>query len=320
MRKLYKQLFNKNKKILITGATGMVGSALYKKLTDQGFNNIIAPGINYSRRDLTNETEVKDLILGKKPDYVFMLAAKVGGIQANIDNPVKFLDSNLRININVFKYCNEAKVEKCLFLGSSCIYPKECKQPMKEKYLMSGPLEDTNEGYALSKIVGLKLAQYYYTQYAMKTVCLMPCNVYGTGDNYDLKNSHVLSALIRRFVEAKKSGKRKVTLWGTGTPRREFMHVGDVVDAMIYLFPKIDSPEIVNIGTGKDLTIRKLAQTIAKEVGYKGKIEWDITKPNGMMKKCLAVSKMKKLGFNPQIYLAEGIRRSVKEYREKCNG
>lgn len=308
----------KNDVILITGSTGMVGSNLYNKLISEGYSNIIAPGKNFKKIDLRNHNEVYKVFVKNKIKYVFHLAAKVGGIQANIDNPVSFLKDNLLINVNVFDCCHKFHVEKILYLGSSCIYPTKCKQPMKEEYLMDGKLEPTNEGYALSKICGLKLAEYYHKQYGVKTVCLMPCNIYGTNDHYDLKSSHVLSALIKRFSEAKDADAKEVVLWGTGTARREFIHVQDVIDAILYFFDKIDNPEIINIGPGKDFSIMGLAQIVKEAVGYKGKVNFDHIHPDGMMKKCLNVKKMEKYGFKPKVELLEGISRSIKEYKELC--
>lgn len=300
-------------KILITGSRGMVGSALVSKLKELGFMNLLTPP---SRElDLTDRKAVDNYIYANKPNYVFHLAAVVGGIQANIDNPVKFLDDNLLINTNLFSACNTWNVDKILYLGSSCIYPKDCPQPMKEEHLLTGPLEPTNEGYALAKIVGLKLAKYYYQKYDLRTVCLMPPNIYGTGDHYDSENSHVLSALISKINLAKVHDLPFISLWGTGIARREFIHVDDVVKAMLYLFDLIDTPEIINIGTGLDLTIKELAEIIKKEIGYGGEIRWDESKPNGMLKKCLDVSKMKSYGFYPYIDLDRGIKQSIKEYK-----
>jgi len=306
----------KNDVILITGATGMIGSNLFDKLTKDGYTNIIAPGKNCKRIDLRNHNEVYKIFIKNNIKYVFHLAAKVGGIQANIDNPVSFMKDNLLINVNLFDCCHKFHIEKVLYLGSSCIYPTKCKQPMKEEYLMTGPLEQTNEGYALSKICGLKLAEYYHKQYEMKIICLMPCNVYGTNDNYDLKNSHVLSALIKKFVDAEKNKEEQVLVWGDGKARREFIHVSDLIDAIIYFFDKLNSPEIINIGTGIDITIDSLAQLIKKESKYLGKIVYEKSKSNGMMKKCLDVTKMKKMGFETKINLIAGIKKSIEEYKE----
>ena len=293
----------------------MVGSSLYKKLKELGYKKITAPGVNHKKVDYRDIHATYKLFRRKKFDYVFHLAAKVGGIQANINQPVQFLNDNLLINSHIFYCAYNTKVKKLLYLGSSCIYPAKCPQPMKEEYLLSGPLESTNEGYALAKIVGLKLAKYYHKQYNLQTVCLMPCNIYGTNDHYDLENSHVLSALIKKFVDAKNNKENLVTLWGTGKAKREFIHVYDVVEAIMYFFRIIDTPDIINIGTNKDLTIKQLATIISKEVGYKGRIVWDRTKPDGMMRKCLDVSKMNRMGFKPKVDLVTGIRQSIKEYK-----
>lgn len=306
----------KNSKILITGATGMVGSNLYKKLLSLGYKKIIAPGINRRKYDLKSESEVFELFNEEKPEYVFMIAARVGGIQANINDPVWFLSDNLKINLNLFKCCYMFGIKKSLYLGSSCIYPKDCKQPMKEEDLLSGLLEPTNEGYALSKIVGLKLAEYYYKQYGMKTICLMPPNLY-----YESKianeNSHVFESLIKKICDAKINNLSEITIWGDGTARREFMNVDDLCSAILYFFNKYETPDIINVGTGIDYTIAELVSMICKEVDYDGSIYWDITKPNGMKQKLMDVSKMKKLGFKPKINIHEGIKKSVKYYKEK---
>jgi len=306
-------------KILITGATGMVGSVLYAKLKKEGFTKIVAPGVTCKRVDLTDQLAVQKLFKKNKFEYVFHLAAKVGGIQANIHNPVDFLQENLLINTFIFDNCYKTYVKKVLYLGSSCIYPALCDQPMRESYLLSGRLEPTNEGYSLSKICGLKLAEYYFSQYGLKSVCLMPSNIYGTNDHYDLTSAHVLSSLIKKFVDAKNQGDKSVTLWGNGEAKREFIHVDDVVSAILFFFEKVDTPDIINIGTNKDLTIKRLANIIAEKVGYTGKIQYDESKPNGMLRKCLDVSKMLGMGFSPKVELIQGIQRSIKEYTEVSN-
>ena len=303
----------KTDKILVTGAHGMVGSSLVTKLQKEGYENILTP--SSKELNLTLQDQTNNYFFDNTPDYVFHLAAKVGGIQANINNPALFLRDNLLINCNVFDACSSVKVKKVLYLGSSCIYPTKCEQPMKEEYLLSGKLEPTNEGYALSKIIGLKLAEVYYKQFGLKSVCLMPCNIYGTGDCFDLDNSHVLSALVKKFVDAAQTKKKGVSLWGDGSARREFIHVNDVVDSILYLFDKIDEPKIINIGPGDDLTIKELAKIIAKSANFKGKTFGDKTKPSGMKKKLLCVSKMKELGFSPKIGLENGIRQTINEYK-----
>jgi GDP-L-fucose synthase len=220
------------------------------------------------------------------------------------------------MEIGLFEACHKYTTRKNLFLGSSCIYPRESPQPMKEEYLLAGPLEPTNEGYALAKIVGLKLAQYYHQQYGMLTICPMPCNIYGTGDHFDLQRSHVLSALVRRFVDAQDLGASPVTLWGTGSARREFIHVEDVARAMLFLMDHHDSPEIINVGAGSDVSIRELAGLVAEQVGFAGEIAWDSTKPDGMPRKCLDVSRMAAMGFQISVNLQEGIGRTIAEYRQ----
>ena len=304
---------NKESKILITGSSGMVGSALTKNLLGSGFTNLLIP--SRMELDLQNCSSVDAYFRKNKPEYVFMIAAKVGGIAANISDPVGFLQENLELELNLFKACFKYKTKKNLFLGSSCIYPNNSSQPIKEEYLMTGPLEPTNEGYALSKIVGLSLAKYYHVQYKMKTICPMPCNIYGTNDHFELDKSHVLSALIRKFVDAKDNNLNEVTLWGTGIARREFIHVEDVAKALIYLMSSdYEQPDIINIGYGSDVSIQELAEKIKNKVGFIGCISWDSTKPNGMLRKCMDVSKMRGLGYAPSISLEQGIERTIQEY------
>jgi GDP-L-fucose synthase len=301
--------------ILVTGSTGMVGTVLVAKLQQLSFERILSPSRN--DLDLCNGKQVDSFFDRHRPEYVFMLAAKVGGIAANQADPVGFLEENVKIQIHLFDACHKYRTKKNLFLGSSCIFPRECPQPMKEEYLLTGPLEPTNEGYALSKIMGLKLAEYYYRQVGMKTICPMPCNIYGTNDHFDFHRSHVLSALVRRFVDAQDDGAMRVTLWGTGVARREFIHVQDVADALLFFMDRCDRPEIINVGTGEDLTIRDLANLIARRVGYRGEIMWDPTKPDGMPRKCLDVSKQTDMGFRPMIGLEEGVGKTIEEYRRR---
>ena len=306
---------NKKSKILITGSSGMVGSALVRNLFGAGFANLLNP--KRMELDLQNYSSVDAYFSKNKPEYVFIVAAKVGGIAANISDPVGFLQENLEMELNLFKACFKYKTKKNLFLGSSCIYPNNSPQPIKEEYLMTGPLEPTNEGYALSKIVGLSLAKYYYVQYKMNTICPMPCNIYGTNDHFELDKSHVLSALIRKFVNARDNNLEEVTLWGTGIARREFIHVEDAANALIYLMNSdYDQPDIVNIGYGSDISIQELAELIKSKVGFIGIISWDSTKPNGMLRKCMDVSKMRDLGYSPSITLEQGIERTIQEYME----
>lgn len=308
-----KSMLDKNKKILVTGAYGMVGTATVKALKEAGFTNIKETG--RQELDLTDYGSVDQFFEKERPAYVFMIAAKVGGINANMLDQVGFMLENLKIEMNLFEACHKYKTEKNLFLGSSCIYPKESPQPIKEEYLLTGPLEPTNEGYALAKISGLKMAQYFHKQKQMLTVCPMPCNIYGTNDDYDLEKCHVLSALIKRFCDAKQQNLKQVTLWGTGIPLREFIHVSDVARGLIHLMDHFESSELINLGTGLDISIKDLAHLIAQEVGFEGEIVWDSSMPNGMLKKCMDINKLKALGFEAEIDLQSGIQQSIQEYR-----
>ena len=305
----------RNSKIYIAGHAGMVGSAIKRNLESKGFSDIVYR--NLDELDLKNEAAVEKFFSIEKPEYVFLAAARVGGIQANISHPAEFLIENLQIQNNIIHNSYKYGVKKICFLGSSCIYPRECPQPMKEEYLMTGPLEPTNEGYALAKIAGLRLVQYYNIQYGLKGINPMPCNLYGTNDSFDLAHSHVLSALVKRFTDAKDSGAEEIVLWGSGSARREFLHVEDVAEAIVFLMEEFDSTEVINIGTGTDYTIKELAEMISAKVGYQGKISWDTTKPDGMPRKCLDVSKIEKLGFKPKISISEGIEGVIKDYRTK---
>ena len=305
--------------ILITGATGMVGTAVKRYLSDACPGRVLAP--TRKQLDLSDQQQVDGYFQHYRPSYVLMIAAHVGGIGANQADPVGFLIKNARMELNLFEACYQYNCQKNLFLGSSCIYPRACPQPIKEEYLLTGPLEPTNEGYAIAKIMGLKLAQYYYAQYGMLTVCPMPCNIYGTNDYFNLQRSHVLAALVKRFVDAADQGAPQVTLWGTGAPRREFIHVDDVAAAIVLLMERYESPEIINLGTGTDISIFDLAQLIANQVGYSGEIDWDSNKPDGMPRKCMDISKLEALGFRSQVSLAVGIERTIAEYRQlKASG
>ena len=288
----------------------MVGSAISRSLANC---NLLTPSRN--ELDLCNLQQVNNYFEEHRPEYVLMIGAKVGGIIANKSDPVGFLSENARMQLNLFEACHKYGTKKNLFLGSSCIYPRDCPQPMKEEYLLTGALEPTNEGYALAKIMGLKLAKYYYEQYGMLTVCPMPCNIYGTNDHFDLEKSHVLSALIRRFVDATDENKPSVTLWGSGIAKREFIHVSDVAEAVLFLLENYNSPDIINVGTGTDISVRDLAMLIAKSVGYQGEICWDTSKPDGMLRKCLDTSQLSALSFKPRISLQEGITQTITEYR-----
>lgn len=303
----------KSSKIYIAGHTGMVGSAILRKLSCDGYSNLI---IRTSKElDLRNSQEVSNFFNKEKPEYIFLAAAKVGGININSKEPASFIYDNLMISANIIHSAYLCGAKKLCFFGSSCIYPRECPQPIKEEYLLTGPFEPTNEGYAVAKLAGYKLAYFYAKQYGFNTISLMPCNLYGKNDNFDLEKSHVLSALVRRFCDAVAEGKNEITLWGTGIARREFMNVDDLADATVFLMEKWNSPEIINVGTGTDISIKDLAAKIATATGYKGKILWDSSKPDGMLRKCLDISKLQSLGFKPKISLDEGIQQMINEYK-----
>ena len=291
----------------------MVGSRLVAQLQSQGFDRLLVP--SRQEMDLCDSRSVDAWFEQHRPKYAFFLAAQVGGIMANIEDPTGFLANNLRIVVNQLSACHQFGVEKSLLLGSSCIYPRECPQPMREESLLTGPLEPTNEGYAIAKIAGLRLAQAYRKQYGMKCVLPMPCNIYGTGDHFELERSHVLSALVKRFCDAKEAKAGEVVLWGTGAARREFIHVDDVVAGILHLFKVAEGEEIINLGTGEDVSIAELAALIAAETGYEGEIVWDTSRPDGMLRKCTDVSRLAASGFKARISLREGVRRTVSEYR-----
>jgi len=307
-------MIDRKSAILITGTTGMVGGEVLKLLKSEGFEKILAPA--RAELNLSDPENVNQYFEKYQPKYVLMLAAKVGGIAANMADPVGFTDENLRIILNLFDACHRFKTSKNLFLGSSCIYPKDISDLITEDRLLTAPLEPTNEGYALSKIVGLKLAKYYYEQYGMLTVCPMLSNVYGAGDHFEFNRAHVLSALVRRFVDARDQGDMKLTLWGTGIAKREFLHSVDTARAILFFMDNVDVPDHINVGIGKDISIKELAGMIANEVGFDGEIQWDHSKPDGMLRKCLDISKLNKLGFKPTVSLLEGIRRTIVDYDE----
>jgi GDP-L-fucose synthase len=292
-------------KIYIAGHEGMVGSAILRRLRSLGFENFTLRTMD--ELDLCDQQATADFFASEKPDYVFLAAAKVGGILANDTYRADFIYENLMIESNVIHQAYLNGVRKLLFLGSSCIYPKLAPQPLKEEYLLTGLLEPTNETYAIAKIAGIKMCDAYRSQYGCNFISVMPTNLYGPNDNYDLKNSHVLPAMIRKFHEAKVNGEPVVTLWGTGAPRREFLHVDDLADACVYLMHHYDEAGLVNIGTGKDLTIRKLAEMIREIVGFDGDIAWDFTKPDGTPRKLLDVTKLHALGWIEKITLHKGI-------------
>src|SRR5216117_3769920 len=296
---------DKSDKIFVSGHHGMVGSAVMRRLQADGFKNLLIR--DRSELDLMDESAVAKFFLKEKPTIVICAAAKVGGIQANNDYPVQFLLDNLRIQNNVIRSAYDSGVRKLLFLGSSCIYPKLAPQPIPESALLSGPLEPTNEAYAIAKIAGIKLCQAYARQKGKNFISVMPTNLYGPNDNFDLETSHVLAALVRKAHEAKTQNEKQLIVWGTGKPRREFLHVDDLAAACLLLLEKYDSPEIINIGCGEDVTIRELAELVCEVVGFDGKLVWDKTKPDGTPRKLLNVTKIRKLGWQPAIPLRKGI-------------
>lgn len=292
-------------RIYVAGHRGLVGSAIVRNIEASTEHEWF--GRTRSELNLLDRKAVFDFVDAEKPDAVIIAAAKVGGIMANNTYPVEFLSENLQIETNLIDACHTADIERVLFLGSSCIYPKLAPQPIKEEYLLTGPLEPTNEAYALAKIAGLKLVESYRREYDRKWISAMPTNMYGPGDNFDPQNSHVLPALIRRFHEAKVSGAPSVTCWGDGSPMREFLHADDLASACIFMLEKYDGDVALNVGTGEDITIRELTEIIASVVGYEGEIVWDTEKPNGTPRKLLDVSKLKSLGWSPRLALRDGI-------------
>lgn len=296
---------NKDSKIYLAGHTGLVGSAIYRKLKNEGYTNIVTR--THKELDLTNQQQTQEFFQKEKPEYVFLAAAKVGGIKANDTYPADFAYINIMIESNVIKASYDYSVKKLLFLGSSCIYPKLCPQPIKEEYLLTGPLESTNEAYAIAKIAGLKMCQYFNKQYGTNFISVMPTNLYGPNDNFDLETSHALAAILRKFHEAKINNKPYVEVWGTGNPRREFLHVDDLADAVLHLMNNYDGDEPVNIGTGEDLTIKELTQLVKEVVGYEGEIRFDTTKPDGTPRKLLDVTRLHNTGWRHKIELKEGL-------------
>jgi GDP-L-fucose synthase len=297
--------------IVVAGATGLAGSAIVRAYEKTGKEVI---GINRSVCDLLDRDATIDFIKKAKPDVVVDAAAKVGGIGANNAYPVEFLADNVRIQSNLMEAAHAADVEKFIFLGSSCIYPRDCSQPIKEEYLLTGPLEETNSAYAIAKIAGIELIKSFRKEYDRKWISLMPTNLYGPRDNFELQGSHVLPAFIRRFVEAKESGRAKEILWGTGSPMREFLHVDDLAAAVVMAGEKYDSAQHMNIGSGEDLTIKALAELVAELAGFTGEIAWDSSKPDGTPRKVLDVTKVKSLGWAPAISLREGIASTIEWY------
>jgi len=305
----------KSAKIYIAGHRGMVGSAIERKLNSEGYHNIIHRTSN--ELDLRNQDLVNSFFQDEKPDYVILAAAKVGGIHANNTYRAEFIYDNLMMEANIIHASYLNKVKKLLFLGSSCIYPKNAPQPLKEEYLLSGFLESTNQPYAIAKIAGIEMCDSYRAQYGCNFISAMPTNLYGTNDNYHPENSHVLPALIRRIILAKKNNEPSVVIWGTGTPRREFMHVDDLADACYFLLQNYDEAGHVNIGWGEDVSIKELATIVASEVGYTGALEFDTTKPDGTPRKLMDTTKLTNLGWKPYIQLQEGIKRTIVEVADQ---
>jgi GDP-L-fucose synthase len=303
-----KTSMDKTSRIYVAGHHGLVGSAICRRLKLGGYSNLIVR--ERSRLDLTNPVAVESFFASEKPEYVFVAAAKVGGILANSTYPVDFLRDNLIIELNVMEAAYRHGAKKLESLGSSCIYPKLAPQPIKEEYLLSGPLEPTNEWYAIAKIAGIKLAQAYRQQFGFHAISLMPTNLYGPGDHFDLKSSHVLPALMRKAHEARVSSSPEMVVWGSGAPRREFMHVDDLADAALFLMLNYDEREIINVGVGTDLSIRELAELVCRIVGYNGRLVFDTSKPDGTPQKLLDISRLRALGWQARITLEEGIRQT----------
>ena len=301
-------------RIFVAGHRGLVGSAVVRALEKSGYANLVLRG--REELDLTDQRAVNEFFDSERPAAVIMAAARVGGIHANNSRPALFIRDNLLIQDNVIDAAHRSGVSKFVFLGSSCIYPKLSPQPIKEEYLLTGPLEPTNEWYAIAKIAGVKMCQAYRREFGFNAISLMPTNLYGPGDNFDLQNSHVLPALIRRFHEAKIRGDQSVTVWGTGTPRREFLHVDDLADAVLHLLQFYDAEPIVNIGWGRDVTIRELAEIVMSAIGYSGRLLFDSTKPDGTPRKLLDVSRLTELGWQAKIPLKNGIERTYEWFKE----
>lgn len=305
-------MIEKTAKIYVAGHRGLVGSAITRCLQAQGYTNLILR--THAELELLDDKDVEQFFAHKRPEYVFLAAAKVGGIYANSTYPADFISTNLAIQNNIIFNAHKFGVKKLLFLGSSCIYPRLCPQPMKEEYLLTGPLEPTNEPYAIAKIAGIIMCQSYNQQYRTHFISVMPTNLYGPGDNFDLQNSHVMAALIRKFYEAHERGSPEVVVWGTGKPRREFLYVDDLANAVVFLMNTYDENSIINIGVGEDVTIAELAECVKKVVGYTGRITFDTSKPDGMPQKLLDVSKLHALGWRSTTSLEEGIRKTLEWY------
>jgi len=310
-------MISREARIYVAGHRGLVGSAIVRRLEGAGFPNLILR--TSQELDLRDQARVKEFFEREKPEYVFLAAARVGGILANMTYPAHFIYDNLMIQSNVIHQAFKAEVKKLLFLGSSCIYPKFAPQPMKEEYLLTGPLEPTNEFYAIAKIAGIKMCQAYNRQYGTNFICATPTNLFGLNDNFDPDTSHVIPALIRKFHEAKVNGAKSVVVWGTGTPRREFLYVDDLADACLFLMENCDAQhaEIINVGTGEDITIKELAEMIKSIVDFNGEIIFDSSKPDGTPRKLLDISRIKKLGWSPKTSLEEGLRATYAYFLQK---
>lgn len=309
---------DKSSRIYVAGHRGLVGSAICRHLRRAGYSNVLVR--DRSQLDLVNQPAVEAFFASEQPEYVFLAAAKVGGILANSTYPVEFLRDNLNIELNVVDAAYRHGVKKLECLGSSCIYPKLAPQPIKEEYLLTGPLEPTNEWYAIAKIAGVKLAQAYSKQYGFRSISLMPTNLYGPGDNFDLKTSHVLPALIRKAHQARIEDMPEMAVWGTGCPRREFMHVDDLADAAVFLMQSYDEADIINVGVGTDLSIRELAELVCRVVGYNGRLVFDTSKPDGTPQKLLDVSRLRALGWQDRIGLEDGIRETYQWFVTQESG
>lgn len=308
---------NKDDPIYVAGHRGLVGSAILRVLRQRGFDNLVLR--SRDELDLTDQRAVADFFAASQPQYVLLAAARVGGIVANSTYPADFIRDNLAIQGNVIESARQAGVKKLLFLGSSCIYPRLAPQPIKEDYLLTGALEPTNEWYAIAKIAGIKMCQAYRQQYGFNAICAMPTNLYGPGDSFDLENSHVLPALIRKFHEGRETGAAAVTVWGTGAPRREFLYVDDLADALLWLMADYESPEIINVGVGEDISIRELAALVADIIGFSGDIVFDTSRPDGTPRKLLDVERIKALGWQPATSLREGITTTYQWYLDSLS-
>jgi len=307
----------KSDKIYVAGHRGLVGSAIVRNLKEKGYTNIV--GRTHKELDLTNQAMVREFFETERPDVVVLAAAKVGGINANNTTPADFAYENLQIQCNVIECCHKYHVKKLLFLGSTCIYPKMAPQPIPEDALLTGPLEVTNEAYAIAKIAGLEMCKFYKRQYGDDFISCMPTNLYGPHDNYDLQGSHVMPAMIRKFHEAKVSGSPTVELWGTGTPLREFLYVDDMADACVFLLENYDGEQHVNIGTGKEVTIKELAETVKRVVGFEGEIVWNKDMPDGTPRKLTNVDKLHGLGWKHKVELEEGVKLAYQWFRDNVD-